>query len=182
MTTAHEALRRCVEAMKEVDFADCGKDDARWHKLNAAQQVAEEVLKLPVQEAPKIVAYAVMSSTTGIHKLSIKKDSADRKASIWREQWPNNSVHVRGLVFADAAPVAAQQAVAAQGWINVEDRLPEEGETVAALIYPYNNQNNRRIVTHSVFSDGTFMNHEGDDLHPPTHWMPLPSIDVLESK
>jgi len=50
MTTAHEALRQCVEAMKEVDFADCGKDDARWHKLNAAQQVAEEVLKRPEQK------------------------------------------------------------------------------------------------------------------------------------
>ncbi len=50
--TPHEALRQCVEAMKLVDFKDCAESEELWHKLNAAQQVAEEVLKRPVQAQP----------------------------------------------------------------------------------------------------------------------------------
>lgn len=63
--TPQEALRQCVEAMKEVDFADCGKDDARWHKLVLAQQVAEEVLKRPEQEPYSYAYECVQPGTDG---------------------------------------------------------------------------------------------------------------------
>jgi hypothetical protein len=46
--TLLEALRLCVEALRLTDFSEC-KDEAVWHAVNAAQQVAEEVLKQPAQ-------------------------------------------------------------------------------------------------------------------------------------
>jgi hypothetical protein len=52
MITAHEALRQCIEAMKLVDFKDCGESPELWQKLNAAQANAERVLKsLPLTDA-----------------------------------------------------------------------------------------------------------------------------------
>jgi hypothetical protein len=56
--TPYEALRQCVEAMKLVDFKDCAESEELWHKLNAAQQVAEEVLKRPEQEPVAWLVYA----------------------------------------------------------------------------------------------------------------------------
>lgn len=50
MSAEREALRQCVEVLKLVDFADCAERPELWHKINAAQQVAEEVLKRPEQE------------------------------------------------------------------------------------------------------------------------------------
>jgi hypothetical protein len=52
MTTANEALRQLTEVCKLVDFADCAERPELWHKLNAAQQVAEEVLRRPEQAQP----------------------------------------------------------------------------------------------------------------------------------
>lgn len=52
-------------------------------------------------EAP--VAWAVVSKKGGIHKLAITRESAERKASAWKEEWPNNGCEVRPLVFGAAA-------------------------------------------------------------------------------
>jgi hypothetical protein len=49
MSAEREALRQCMEVLKLVDFADCAERPELWHKLNAAQQVAEEVLRRPEQ-------------------------------------------------------------------------------------------------------------------------------------
>lgn len=54
------------------------------------------------------VAWAVVSRKGGIHKLSVTRESAERKASAWQEEWPNNGCAVRPLVFADLAPQVAQ--------------------------------------------------------------------------
>lgn len=52
------------------------------------------------------VAYAVVSQKGGIHKLAVTRSSAERKAAIWKQEWPNNGCMVRPLAFADslAAP------------------------------------------------------------------------------
>jgi len=104
--TAQEALRQCVEAMKEVDFIDVGADDRRWHKLNAAQQVAEEVLKRPER---KPFAYFVQPSSFGPFI-----------------ECEHSQV---GSFAAYRAPVAAQQAVATQ--IATPVGVGEEGETTS---------------------------------------------------
>jgi hypothetical protein len=44
MTTPTEALRRCVEVLRLVDFADCGEKEELWQKLAAVQAEAERVL------------------------------------------------------------------------------------------------------------------------------------------
>lgn len=65
---------------------------------------AAQVAPLGAQEA---VAWAVTAPRGGIHKLSITRDSAERKAAKWREEWPDNGCSVRPLVFGDTAPVPA---------------------------------------------------------------------------
>lgn len=96
MITAHEALRQCVEAMKLVDFADCAEHPELWHKLNAAQQVAEEVLKRPEQEP------AAYIRACGLDNLK-----AGRTAVVY----PCYTDSDQSFCLY-AAPVAAQQAAA----------------------------------------------------------------------
>lgn len=60
-----------------------------------------ETVPSPAPVAP--VAWAVVSKKGGIHKLAVTRDSAERKASVWQEEWPNNGCTVRPLVFGDAA-------------------------------------------------------------------------------
>ncbi len=43
--TATQALRQCIEAMKLVDFKDCGESEALWKQINDAQANAERVLR-----------------------------------------------------------------------------------------------------------------------------------------
>lgn len=52
---------------------------------------------------PEAVAWAVTAARGGIHKLSITRESAERKAAAWREEWPDNGCRVRPLVFGDNA-------------------------------------------------------------------------------
>ena len=59
----------------------------------------------PVVEA-KPVAWAVTAERGGIHKLAITRESAERKAARWLDEWPNNGCKVRPLVFGDAAEQA----------------------------------------------------------------------------
>jgi hypothetical protein len=83
----------------------------------------------------------------------------------------------------DAAELASEHSVPAapltvpQGdWISVDEREPEEDQRVLALIYPYNNAENSRLITEAVYHDGLFLDHECEkEIHPPTHWMPRPS-------
>ena len=94
-------------------------------------------------------------------------------------------VGIRHIVRAVEAFQSSQKPAAApaevEQWINVDNKLPSNGQTIFALIYPYNNKENERIATHAVYYDGTFLNHEGDDLHAPTHWMPMPSYPAIDA-
>ena len=75
--TPMDALRRCVEAMKQIDFADC-KDERVWQALGAAQGVAEGVLRDYVEPwwlSDKIIAYA--SSKPGFANRVISKAQFD---------------------------------------------------------------------------------------------------------
>jgi len=56
------------------------------------------------------VAWAVTAARGGIHKLSITKESAERKAARWQEEWPDNGCRVRPLVFGDVALISARAA------------------------------------------------------------------------
>jgi len=49
--TPMDALRRCVEAMKLIDFADC-KDERVWQAIGDAQGVAEGALRDYVEQEP----------------------------------------------------------------------------------------------------------------------------------
>ena len=81
-----------------------------------------------------------------------------------------------GSAIEAASAALAQSGGGAQGWISVAAQEPEDGACVVAAIYPYNNKENSKIAVEAHYHDGTFLNHEGDDLHPPTHWMPMPPI------
>jgi len=95
--TPQEALRQCVEAMKMVDFHDCHASEELWHSFNAAQQVAEEVLKRPEQEP-----------TAYIRACGLDNLKAGRTAVVY----PCYTDSDQSFCLY-AAPVAAQQAVAA---------------------------------------------------------------------
>jgi hypothetical protein len=76
-----------------------------------------------VQAEP--VAYAVQSVVKGgIHKLATTKDSADSKAAKWSEEWPNNKVAVRPLIYGDTVqPVPASEAMGAVQKPMTEDEV-----------------------------------------------------------
>lgn len=81
------------------------------------------------------VAWAVVSNSAGIHKLSIGKESAERKAAVWAEEWPGNGAHVRPLIFgAVAPPPATAQPVAAQPLAYIVD-WADIGEGTARSLY-----------------------------------------------
>lgn len=84
-----------------------GHRDARHaaaELVAATKPAASEAVSVPV-------AWAVMSKNrSGIHKLCIQRDSAERKAAAWLVEWPNNPVIIRPLVFGDAAPAAPTDA------------------------------------------------------------------------
>lgn len=51
------------------------------------------------------VAWAVVSDRNKVHKMAIKQDSAERKATRWRATFPHNTCRVVPLVIgADAHP------------------------------------------------------------------------------
>ena len=73
-----------------------------------------------------------------------------------------------------AAPVVQEPAT----WVSVADRLPSEDSEVIVSGWAYNDPARGRFVTHADFSDGQFKPvgaADEYDLHPPTHWMPMPS-------
>ena len=70
-------------------------------------------------------------------------------------------------------------------WISVAERLPDEEQVVICSGFIFNNPELGRFVEPSVFFRGNFFfvgqNEYGEtcadldvDMHPPTHWMPLP--------
>lgn len=101
--TPQEALRQCVEAMRLVDFKDCAESPELWQKLNAAQQVAEEVLKRPAQDP---VAWAVTFDGEVTGNIFNRKDNAKRTMMNLNSSHPSFERAILPLYF---SPVAAQQ-------------------------------------------------------------------------
>lgn len=65
-------------------------------------------------------------------------------------------------------------------WISTDDRLPDDGKDVIILYWPYNNHENERVAGTAHHVEGTFYDEDGNDIHPPSHWMPfiLPKDEV----
>ena len=77
----------------------------------------------------------------------------------------------------DPTIVAAQPSA----WINVADRLPPNNVDAIILFWPYDNRENMQMVGQGHHVDGVFYNEDGDDMHSPSHWMPLPAPPVAAS-
>lgn len=74
---------------------------------------------------------------------------------------------------------ASQSDGTSGGWISVDERLPADGDSVVVLYWPYNNRSNHQCMTGAVFNaySGLFLTDtDGDELHPPSHWMPAPPL------
>lgn len=72
-----------------------------------------------------------------------------------------------------------------EGWISVDDRLPEHEDVVMLSGHEANDPaRNRRFIVIGVFHrEGTFHTvEEGDEFYPPTHWMPLPATPGVPAK
>jgi hypothetical protein len=78
------------------------------------------------------------------------------------------------------APASQEGAHAAQ-WISVDERLPEYGQSVLALYWPYKNRANPQAVTSAEYIDGQFFLNDGEQMHYPSHWMPLPPAPALQT-
>ena len=99
-----------------------------------------------------------------------RRNSGDRASA--REV----AILLEAKLRAYAERLAAEPAVPAQEWMPVTKRLPDAGQTVAVLLHPFNKPSNRPIVCGALYAEGGcfLADCDGDPLHPPTHWMPLP--------
>jgi hypothetical protein len=80
------------------------------------------------------------------------------------------------------APTTPQEAISpaiAEGWISVNDRLPEEkynaggGSTYSDYCLIYNSE--LEVIIFRRLVDGLWAGYSTDDNTKVTHWMPLPS-------
>ena len=92
----------------------------------------------------------------------------------------DDPIDAKVMVEHIARHIAAQAPAGrdAQQWISVDERLPEDNQTVAILYWPYNNHENSQVAGAAEYVDGTFYTHEGDDHHPPSHWAPIPAVSA----
>lgn len=82
------------------------------------------------------------------------------------------------LLSVSAAVISAQGEEAREGWISVEDRLPEIGQTVIAY-RPTAHLHNDDPITNCVYTGKITHSFEGikhrfSRINHPSHWMPLP--------
>ena len=70
-------------------------------------------------------------------------------------------------------------------WIKCSERMPEDGDIVICVGFVFNKPENGQWVQPCIPEDGTFYaicsDSDGEfcadfdiEMHPPTHWMPLP--------
>ena len=67
--------------------------------------------------------------------------------------------------------------VTVQGWISVDDRLPEEGEYVLCVLKGFNYGGKIQVckfVPADKFKDKPYFEHFRNGFPSVTHWMPLP--------
>jgi hypothetical protein len=97
-------------------------------------------------------------------------------------QWPETLARLSDLEKLLALP----QTEKGEGWISVDERLPDEGQLVLATGYKFNNPDNDRWQIVSKFKDGTFAEFVADFSDSEdggywkgesytTDWQPLPS-------
>lgn len=58
-------------------------------------------------------------------------------------------------------------------WVNVDERLPEDHSDVIILYWPYDNHENEQVAGSAYHVEGTFYDEDGNDMHAPSHWMPI---------
>ncbi len=75
---------------------------------------------------------------------------------------------------APAQPVTQVQQAAPSGWISVDEHMPAEGSKVLVSGPSYDDYAKGRYVSSATLQNGEFLDDNGDDLHTPSHWMPLP--------
>lgn len=144
-SSAPDELRYATNLARAIWQKHYSADVPQWKVLpdlyGALSQIDNMVTGLTrASSAPAVatggaVAWAVVSKKGGIHKLSITRESAERKAAHWQKEWPDNGCTVRPLAFMDAAPTAEeatakQAATVPNGWISVKEILPWPSERV----------------------------------------------------
>lgn len=82
---------------------DCGGTPYTGHDEDCPSKRRTPAEPAPASTGREPVAWAVTAERGGIHKLSITRESAERKHAKWLEEWPNNNSRVRPLVFGDVA-------------------------------------------------------------------------------
>jgi len=118
---AHDDPRLYHEADVLMSRAADEIENCRWITRQALRKESE---------ACRPVAWAVVSKKGGIHKLAVTKESAERKAATWQQEWPDNGCEVRALVYAGQPP--AQPALQADAGADAKD-AGQEVERAALL-------------------------------------------------
>lgn len=77
----------------------------------------------PAAADDKPVAWAVVWNKFGVHKLSITRESAERKMLAWKREWPDNDCSVRPLVFGDSGTRPAAAAVEPEWSVDPDGEL-----------------------------------------------------------
>lgn len=109
--------------------------DDNKYEMPGEYEFTGKPVPAPDSTGQEPVAWAVTAERGGIHKLSITRESAERKHAKWLEEWPNNNSRVRPLVFGDVAAreldVEAERRAAQQEnaefteWWSREQACPE---------------------------------------------------------
>lgn len=100
-----ERAKRIAEAVIEAAAQICDGVNNHDNPMTASD-CADAIRALDLDAiiasmpGPETVAYAVISELGGIHKLAIQRDSAERKAEKWKQEWPNNKCEIKALCFA----------------------------------------------------------------------------------
>jgi hypothetical protein len=97
----NDYAKRIAEAVREAaaKLVDVGPNSVGEFYAGQIRSLDLDAIIASVP-GPKHVAYAVVAPKGGIHKLAIQRDSAERKAEKWKEEWPDNQCAVAPLCFA----------------------------------------------------------------------------------
>lgn len=119
--TPMEALRRCIEAMKLIDYADC-KDETVWQALGAAQGVAEGVMRDFKNEPVAHLRFRAAQQWSGIGGHDIWRESCggERCVNMYRVDLGYGNIYY--------APVASGPSCVrdATHWMPIPLPPPEE--------------------------------------------------------
>ncbi len=142
--------------------------DVYFDRVKFARAVEREVLAhLSTPGAPVTACGALVETLTAHLRREMPAGTV-----ICRPDWWAMKI-ARAISTGSPAPVTAEPA---QQWISVDEREPEDNQTVAILYWPYNNRENSQVAGAAEYVDGAFYTHEGDMHHWPSHWAPIPVL------